>query len=274
MSNVSIFEKKWIDLVFEGKNKAYGAYQLRQENPKTTIKALFSALLLIAALSSLGMLFSAFAEKPIVAPPLPTDVIITVTNANFLKKEEPKKVIVPFKKDEPKDVIDKKELIDPKIVSGKENHDDIATNKEIKETSPINNGNETGTGIIAIISGTPDGTEKTAIVNEDTNEPNALSELDKLPDFPGGIKKFYEYVGNNFEKPELDNVATIRVLMSFVIEKDGSMTDIKVVRNPGYGLDKEAIRVLKSLRTKWSAGMKNGKKVRTQYTLPILVKME
>jgi protein TonB len=45
MSNVSIFEKKWIDLVFEGKNKAYGAYQLRQENPKTTIKALFSALL-------------------------------------------------------------------------------------------------------------------------------------------------------------------------------------------------------------------------------------
>jgi protein TonB len=62
--------------------------------------------------------------------------------------------------------------------------------------------------------------------------------------------------------------------MSFVIEKDGSMTDIKVVRNPGYGLDKEAIRVLKSLRTKWSAGMKNGKKVRTQYTLPILVKME
>lgn len=274
MSNVSIFEKKWIDLVFEGKNKAYGAYQLRQENPKTTIKALFSALLLVAALSSLGMLVSAFNVKPIVAPILPPDIIITVTNANFLKKEEPKKTIVPLKKEEPKDIVEKKELIDPKIVSGKENHDDIATNKEIKETSPINNGNETGTGIIAIISGTPDGTEKTAIVNEDTNEPNALSELDKLPDFPGGIKKFYEYVGNNFEKPELDNVATIRVLMSFVIEKDGSMTDIKVVRNPGYGLDKEAIRVLKSLRTKWSAGMKNGKKVRTQYTLPILVKME
>ena len=51
------------------------------------------------------------------------------------------------------------------------------------------------------------------------------------------------------------------------------MTDIKVLRNPGYGLDKEAVRVLKSLKTKWKPGIKDGQNVRTQYTLPIKIQM-
>lgn len=272
MSNVSIFEKKWIDLVFEGKNKAYGAYQLRQENSKTTIKALFSALLLVATLSSFGMFVTALIEKPILTPILPPDIIITVTNANFSKKDEPKKEIVPLKKDETKDVNQKKESIDPQIVKANENPNDVATNKEVKNTPPTNQGNENGTGTIAIPMGTASGTEKSPEL--ESNGTNTVLELDKLPEFPGGLNKFREYIGNNFEKPEIDNGTTIRVLMSFVIEKDGSMSDIKVLRNPGYGLDKEAIRVLKSLRTKWTPGIKDGKKVRTLYTLPISVKME
>ena len=92
-----------------------------------------------------------------------------------------------------------------------------------------------------------------------------------MPEFPGGIKKFYTYVGNNFEKPELDSENAIRVSVSFVIEKDGSMTDIKVLKDPGYGLGAEAIRVLKSLKTKWSPGMFEGKAVRTSYNLPITI---
>jgi protein TonB len=58
-----------------------------------------------------------------------------------------------------------------------------------------------------------------------------------------------------------------------VIEKDGSMTNIHVKRDPGYGLGKEAIRVLKSLRTKWTPGIINSKPVRTAYDLPITVQM-
>ena len=81
-------------------------------------------------------------------------------------------------------------------------------------------------------------------------------------------------MGNNFEKPEIEGERTIRVLVSFVIEKDGSMTDIRVQRDPGYGLGKEAIRVLKSLRTKWSPGMIGSKPVRTSYNLPITVQMD
>ena len=72
----------------------------------------------------------------------------------------------------------------------------------------------------------------------------------------------------------MEGMGTIRVYVSVVSERDGSMTDIQVKRDPGYGLGKEAIRVLKSLKTKWSPGMIGGKAVRTAYNLPITVQME
>ncbi|MNX39750.1 Gram-negative bacterial tonB protein [compost metagenome] len=95
-----------------------------------------------------------------------------------------------------------------------------------------------------------------------------------MPEFPGGMAKFYTYVGNNFQKPELDAEKTLRVYVSFVIERDGSITDITVIKDPGYGLGKEAIRVLKSIKAKWTPGILNGKTVRTAYNLPITIKTE
>jgi periplasmic protein TonB len=271
MSNVSIFEKKWIDLVFEDRNQEYGAYKLRQENPKTAILALFSALFFIAAVSVIVILLSSFTSKPIEKPLPPPDIVIKVSASHFPKKEEPKKEIVPIKKEKTKDRIEKKDLINPIIV--KDNPDAIATNKESKNNTPKNPDTEPGTGTNPT---PPSGQPSTGPIKIPTDSGNGLAittELDNLPEFPGGIKKFYEYVGNNFEKPELESGTSIKVLMYFVIEKDGSMTDIKVLRNPGYGMDKEAIRVLKSLKTKWKPGIKDGQKMRTQYTLPITVQM-
>ena len=96
--------------------------------------------------------------------------------------------------------------------------------------------------------------------------------LDRLPEYPGGIKKFYEYVGNNFEKPDIEeHLNGISVIMSFVIEKDGAMSSIKVLRSSDKNLEKEAIRVLRSLKVKWTPGYKDGEKIRTLYTLPIKV---
>ena len=273
MSNVSIFEKKWIDLVFEDRNQEYGAYKLRQENPKTAFLALFSALFFIAAVSGIFILLSSFTSKPVVKPLPPPDVIITVTASHFPKKNEPKKTIVPIKTEKTKDHIEKKELTNPIIVKAKDNPDVIATNKELKDNTPKNPETESGTGTNPTPPTGPIGTGPTKTPSSDGNGLANTTELDNLPEFPGGIKKFYEYVGNNFEKPEIESENNINVLMSFVIEKDGSMTDIKVLRNPGYGMDKEAIRVLKSLKTKWKPGIKDGQKMRTQYTLPITLQM-
>ena len=83
--------------------------------------------------------------------------------------------------------------------------------------------------------------------------------------------EFLNAVGKRFKTPELEELKTLKVLVFFVIEKDGTLSNIRVTRDPGYGLGKEAIRVLNSIKTKWTPGYKNGQPVRTAYNLPITV---
>ncbi len=275
MSNVSIFEKKWIDLVFEGKNKSYGAYQLRQESSKTTFFALFFGIIFLFGIVFTLSSFSKSTDK------LKNDFgeygpIIKLDGGKYPPHNEKEKK--ENKNPKIKDEIKKEDLNNLVVAKKDENFADVKTNEETKsntENAETDSYNGTGTATtfgsgtgIGDGNGTGNGIE-TKLKN--TIELAAL--LDKQPEFPGGMKKFYEYVGNNFEKPNLDDVESVSVFVSFVIEKDGSMTDIKVLRNPGYGLDKEAIRVLKSLKTKWKPGIKDGEYVRTQYTLPIRIQM-
>ncbi len=93
--------------------------------------------------------------------------------------------------------------------------------------------------------------------------------IEVKPDFPGGLKEFYNYIGKNFKVPDVKGLAG-KVLVSFVIEKNGSLSDIKVVRDIGYGSGEEAVRVLKN-SPNWSPAEQNGKKVRTLFMLPISI---
>jgi protein TonB len=276
MSNVSIYEKNWTDLVFEDKNKAYGAYQLRQENPRTSLFAFFIGILLILSLIGCWLIFSSFGVKPKESPIIDENIIIKLSSFKVPNNKEPKKenTIVPLKKVETKKQIEKKDLINITLVKPEDNPDLIKTNKELKENPTESNTNSTSTTgstltSIGTSSGTSTGTSTTA---ENKNKTLTTNELDRLPEYPGGIKKFYEYVGNSIEKSEIENNSSyVSVIMAFVIERDGSMTDIKVLRSSDKALEKEAIRVLKALKIKWSPGFLNGEKVRTQYTLPIKV---
>ena len=89
------------------------------------------------------------------------------------------------------------------------------------------------------------------------------------PDFPGGIQAFYTFVGNNFRMPDVKD-AKGKVIIIFTVEKDGSLTDIKSIRDIGYGTGEEAVRVLK-LSPKWIPGEIDGKPVRVSYSLPITI---
>jgi periplasmic protein TonB len=268
MSNVSIFEKKWIDLVFEGKNKEYGAYQLRQESPRTTLAAFFFGIVFIGFISGIGLFLSSFGNHPsLITTTCPNDTTVIVVNVEPPVTEPEIEPIKPNPYTAVETVTDNQHYI---VAPTPEANPDVAKNPENPSngnptggTGEPSTGGEPGPAIVAPII--PEVEPPTGPVNPGL--------LDTQPQYPGGMKKFYEYVGNNFEKPEIEDVETVSVNVSFVIEKDGSMTDIKVLRNPGYGLDKEAIRVLKSLKTKWSPGIKDGKKVRTQYTLPIKIQM-
>lgn len=269
MSRLSIYETRWIDLIFEHKNQEYGAYQLRRDSVRTSVTALFMGLLFVASIGGITTIVSHFNRSAPPAVPLPEwSIPVQVSDIVIPIVEQP--VLPQVQRQTTAATIDKDQLTNPVIVHPQDANSNIATNLENTNTTAVIS---TGTGTTVqnpISSGT--GTEPIAVDNGDTVV-NAGA-LDQLPAFPGGISKFYAYVGNNFEKPEIDEINTFRVYISFIIEKDGSMTDIQVTRDPGFGLGKEAIRVLKSLRTKWSPGMIDSKPVRTAYHLPIVVEMQ
>jgi len=275
MSKPSIYETSWIDLVFENRNKEYGAYRLRQESTKTGLFSLLIGLLFCAALMSIPKLLNFFeiSTNTVVATSTPTiDKIVELTAiVPPVTKPSQQMPVAQTPTEKPVETVVKKQLVNPTIVKPELATNEIATNVEaisIKKTTTEGNGISNG----ATNTSTVSGSTSTAT----TDYGNALvtsSVLDKLPQFPGGMDKFYSFVVNKFRTPEVNNEKIIKIYVSFVVEKDGSMTDIKVINNPGYGLDKEAIRVLQSMRTKWSPGMIGSKAVRTAYNLPIIVQV-
>ncbi|MBF4470629.1 M56 family metallopeptidase [Flavobacterium sp. HJJ] len=113
---------------------------------------------------------------------------------------------------------------------------------------------------------------KTDSVKKQDEIVHSLPEVDKEPEFPGGIEKFYQFIGENFKLPKTADEAKLKgkIYTTFVIEKDGSLSDIKVTLDIGYGTWKETLRVLK-LCPNWNPGEINNKPVRTLYSLPITI---
>lgn len=107
------------------------------------------------------------------------------------------------------------------------------------------------------------------VLQPDTNTIFVAVEVPPVP--PGGMAEFLKYVGTNYVYPKEAEDANVkgRIIMTFVVEKDGSLSDIKCVRDLGFGTGEEAIRVLKN-SPKWKPGMQNGHVVRVEYTLPIV----
>lgn len=112
-----------------------------------------------------------------------------------------------------------------------------------------------------------------SVAQEDNTVYNFVS-MDTPPNYPGGIEKFYQFLGENIKYPQQAKDENVQgnVFVSFTVEKDGSLNDIKVDRKLGSGTDEEAVRVLKLSRS-WNPGMQNGKVVRVKYNIPIKFKI-
>jgi hypothetical protein len=103
---------------------------------------------------------------------------------------------------------------------------------------------------------------------EDNNIYNSAG-IEVKPEFPGGIEKFYKFFNTNFKMPNEEDLMG-KVFATFIVEKDGSLSEIKIIRDMGFGTGQEVLRVLKS-SPKWIPGMQNGKKVRVMYTIPFAI---
>jgi protein TonB len=255
---LDLLRKPWLDIVFEGRNKLYGAYDLRLQNPKTTLRALIIGALIFSFLLSTPLLARLIPDRSADDEALDKKIV----TIKLPPKEIPKDLPPP---PPPPPKIDQVKFVKPVVAKAEEV---VEEPPKIKEIVDKKLGDETIKGDPdAPLTVEPVGNGPADVVEDNTIYNTAGIEV--KPDFPGGIEKFYKFIANNYRTPEEEGLKG-RVFVTFVVEKDGSLTDIKVVRDIGYGTGKEAIRVLKS-SPRWNAGEQNGKKVRVLYSLPITI---
>lgn len=263
---LDILKNQWVDIVFEGRNKLYGAYELRRSNRKTTIKALIVGAIIFVAAVSIPMILSLLPKSEEDDTKV-RDIKITAIKLPP-KKEEPKKNVYTPPPPPPPAQVEQVKFTKPVVAKAEEVVEEPPKIEEIKEKK-IGTQNVKGDPTAELTLG-PAGTgpKGSQVVEEDNNVYNTAG-IEVKPEFPGGIEKFYSFVGKNYRVPDEDGLRG-KVYVTFVVEKDGSLTDIKVLRDIGYGTGKEAIRVL-SKCPRWNPGIQNGKPVRVLYSLPITI---
>ncbi len=257
---LNLLSNHWLEIVFEGRNKVYGAYDLRKSITKNTTRAFIFGTILFALLVSIPTLMRMIPDRQ---EETTLDTKITAVKMPP-KKEKPKENLPPPPPPPPK--VDQVKFVKPVVAKADEVVEEIVVIKDLKDK---NIGKETIKGDPdAELTVEPVGTGVAAVVEEDNTVYNTAG-IEVKPDFPGGMEKFNAFVAKNYQAPEEEGLKG-KVYVTFVVEKDGSLTDIKVLRDIGYGTGKEAIRVLNKC-PKWTPGEQNGKKVRCTFSLPISI---
>ena len=276
MAKIDLIDNGWVDLVFEGKNQAYGAYQLRKNTGIRNLKALavmFAAFLIIA-----GIVYAKVSIENYIASKnaaIEADV--------ELQSLAEKKEIKEEKKDEPE--VEKIEVERVKS-SVAFTVPEIKKDAEVKEDQEMKSQDDLAETNTAIGAFTVEGNDETAEVKhveEKIAEPEPVKEeetkvfdvVEQMPSFPGGPSALMQYLNSNIKYPVVaeENGVQGRVVCTFVVEKDGSITDVRVVKSVDPSLDKEAMRVVKGM-PKWIPGKQNGSAVRVKYTVPVTFRLQ
>lgn len=107
-------------------------------------------------------------------------------------------------------------------------------------------------------------------IQNNLNESEIYTFIEKMPEYPGGMNEFRQFIAENYRNLKTDKNIKGTLILAFAVETDGSLSDIEVLRDLGFGTGDEAVRVLKKSK-KWNPGIQKGRAVRVKYTLPIQV---
>jgi periplasmic protein TonB len=260
ISKFDLYKPGWLELVFEHRNKAYGAYELRQHHARNMVMAMTLTFLGIGVIFVTATLFrSHHAAGP--------GIITTVVDLKQLK-EETKKVLPTIPK-LPKPVQPPATI---KFIPPVVRPDKFVTEPppKLDDLTPAistttTKGDITDPGIPTIEESKGD-----AGLTEDDNKVHTLVEIQVMPMPVGGEEAWTKFLNKNLRFPpeaQADGVGG-KVFVGFVIEKDGSLSNISVEKAVGHGFDEEAMRVLK-LAKPWKPGIQNGRPVRVKFVIPI-----
>ncbi|WP_183566827.1 energy transducer TonB [Mucilaginibacter sp. SP1R1] len=265
-SKLDILDQKWIDVVFSSRNKAYGAYELRRDNSKNTSRALIYAIVffvLVVSMPTIIAKIKGFIPKADDKVKI-TDVVLLPPPPVDQTKKPP-----PPPPEPPKPKVDQVRFPPPVVKPDNEvKEKDPPTVKELQVADPGQKDQKGDPNADIRIDEPVGNSDIKQVVEADPNQ--IFTSVEQVPEFPGGLDKFGAYLGRAIRYPAVarENGTQGRVIVTFVVEKDGSLTDIKVTRGIGSGCDEEAVRVLKA-SPKWKPGIQNGRPVRVQYSVPI-----
>lgn len=267
--NENLYTNQWLDLVFKNRNKSYGAYQLRKHNNETIMKAFLYACILLSSVVILAWVYGKMGTIPAVETPQFSDPI----EVNLSRIQEPKPLLPPAAPPPPQQTPPKSVQYTTMVVGpASENNIEPPTQAEVISSliSTVNAAGTDATGVNAleIPNGLPGAIGKAEVPSEAEIFP--IDAIETYPEFPGGQEAFMKFLRKNLRYPGLAIESGVqgKVFLSFIIERNGDLSHIKVLRGVGSGLDEEAVRVL-TKSPKWKPGIQNNQKVRVAYTLPI-----
>lgn len=266
-SSSNLYKSEWLDLVFKNRNKTYGAYSLRSESSSITLRAFFIAAPIFILLFAGPMLYQRLHPEV-----LPQET--TMTTVDLLP---PAELPEPVKKKEeppaPEPVVEKVKTV--KMVANIK----VVERPVVEETMPdlkdlqnavVGQTTQEGTATNAVVtpavtSGNGTGTEPVV-----DNTIHDASGIEKYPEFEGGMAAWSKFIQRNLRYPYTASEQGIsgKVFVSFVIELDGSISAVKIIKGIGGGCDEEAMRVIKK-SPRWKPGQQNNQNVRVRYTMPL-----
>ncbi len=269
-------------MVFANRNKEYGAYKLRRGVTKRNILAIIIMLVAAAIIASIiGIQAIVEANKQKVA----VTSGVTLQELNQAKKKAKVERKAPVQKEEKKEVV--KQVKSSIKFTAPVIKKDSEVKKEIVSQNDLNN-SKTAVGAFDVKGNSDEGTVLKAtqeIVTEEAPKPQAAAApavenkvfdvVEQMPSFPGGNGALMSYLSSNVKYPVVaqENGVQGRVVVSFVVEKDGSITDVQVVRSVDPSLDREAARVVRSM-PRWNPGKQNGSAVRVKYNVPVSFRLQ
>lgn len=277
MSKIDLISSDWVDLVFEGRNKAYGAYRLRKSTTKRNILAMVAVvILLVVAFIILTVKNFVDEQRAKVA----MTQVAELTNYEQPKKKaevKQKKIEV-----EPERVVERVKSSIKFTAPVIKKDDEVKPDEELKTQDELMS-TKTAIGTFDV-KGNDDANGEVLKAKEVIAEPEppkheeenkVFDIVEQQPLFPGGPAALMKYLSENTKYPVVaqENGVQGRVFVQFVVEKDGSISDVHVLRGVDPSLDKEAVRVVKSM-PRWTPGKQNGITVRVNYRVPVLFRLQ
>ena len=278
MTQIDLISNEWSDLLFENRNKEYGAYVLRQQTSNRNIASIVAILILVATVVGLLVAKSAYDEYKRKITPAYNDAVVVSVLPN--KAPEVKRV-EPVRQENVERVVEKVRgsirFVAPVIKRDDEVNpeDQMRTQDEIMSSKVAVGfadviGNDESADVLR---------HKDVLVTEPVKpreEENKVFEVvEQMPSFPGGISALMKYLSKNIKYPPVAEEVGIqgRVICTFVVERDGSVSDIRIAKSVDPSLDKEAIRVVSTM-PRWIPGRQNGQSVRVKFTLPVTFRLQ